>query len=38
MQTLLEISGSASTTIVFPVPIDLITPFLARGTGAEPQN
>jgi regulator of protease activity HflC (stomatin/prohibitin superfamily) len=28
LQTLIEISGSASNTIVFPAPIDLITPFL----------
>src|SRR6201993_4671238 len=31
LQTLLEISGSASTTIVFPAPIDLIRPFIERG-------
>jgi len=30
LQTLLELSGSASTTIVFPAPIDLIKPFLER--------
>jgi regulator of protease activity HflC (stomatin/prohibitin superfamily) len=30
LQTLLEISGSASTTIVFPAPIDLIRPFIER--------
>jgi len=30
LQTLLDISGSASTTIVFPAPIDLIRPFLER--------
>jgi regulator of protease activity HflC (stomatin/prohibitin superfamily) len=28
LQTLIEVSGSASTTIVFPAPIDLIKPFL----------
>src|SRR3954471_17845676 len=28
LQTLLEIGGSASTTVVFPVPIDLLEPFL----------
>jgi len=28
LQTLLDISGSASTTIVFPAPLDLIEPFL----------
>jgi len=30
LQTLIEISGSASTTIIFPAPIDLIRPFLDR--------
>src|SRR5712691_3203465 len=30
LQTLLEIGGSNSSTIVFPAPIDLITPFLER--------
>ena len=30
LQTLLEISASQSTTIVFPAPIDLIQPFLER--------
>src|SRR3954454_17832618 len=30
LQTLLELSGSQSTTIVFPAPIDLIKPFLER--------
>jgi regulator of protease activity HflC (stomatin/prohibitin superfamily) len=38
LQTLLEISGSASTTIVFPAPIDLIRPFIERGNGTEPQS
>jgi regulator of protease activity HflC (stomatin/prohibitin superfamily) len=28
LQTLLELGGSQSTTVVFPVPIDLIKPFL----------
>ena len=31
LQTLLDLSGSPTTTIVFPVPIDLIQPFLRRG-------
>jgi regulator of protease activity HflC (stomatin/prohibitin superfamily) len=31
LQTLLELGGSQSTTIVFPAPIDLIKPFLERG-------
>jgi regulator of protease activity HflC (stomatin/prohibitin superfamily) len=30
LQTLVEISGSASTTIVFPAPIDLLTPFIRK--------
>ena len=35
LQTLLELGSSQSTTIVFPAPIDLITPFLdrAKSTG-----
>jgi len=33
LQTLLDLSGSPTTTVVFPVPIDLIQPFLEhRGT------
>jgi regulator of protease activity HflC (stomatin/prohibitin superfamily) len=34
MQTLLELGSSASTTIVFPAPIDLIKPFLERADGS----
>jgi len=30
LQTLLELGSSQSTTIVFPAPIDLITPFMER--------
>ena len=30
LQTLLEIGADQSTTIVFPLPMDLISPFLAR--------
>jgi regulator of protease activity HflC (stomatin/prohibitin superfamily) len=30
LQTLLDLSGSPTTTIVFPVPIDLVQPFLER--------
>jgi regulator of protease activity HflC (stomatin/prohibitin superfamily) len=30
LQTLLELGSSQSTTIVFPAPIDLLTPFLER--------
>jgi regulator of protease activity HflC (stomatin/prohibitin superfamily) len=34
LQTLLELGSSQSTTIVFPAPIDLITPFLERADRA----
>ena len=34
LQTLLELGGSQSTTIVFPTPIDLIRPFLNRADGS----
>ena len=30
LQTLLEVSGSPSSTIIFPAPIDMIRPFLER--------
>jgi regulator of protease activity HflC (stomatin/prohibitin superfamily) len=33
LQTLVEIGASNATTIVFPAPIDLLTPFLERGDG-----
>ncbi len=33
LQTLIELGSSASTTIVFPAPIDLITPFLESRSG-----
>ncbi len=33
LQTLLELGASQSTTIVFPAPIDLLKPFLARNEG-----
>jgi regulator of protease activity HflC (stomatin/prohibitin superfamily) len=32
LQTLLELGASQATTIVFPAPIELIKPFLERGT------
>src|SRR5579864_161779 len=32
LQTLLEIGGANSSTIIFPAPIDLITPFLERSS------
>jgi len=31
LQTLVELGASASTTIVFPAPLDLLKPFLERG-------
>ena len=34
LQTLIELSSSQSTTIVFPAPIDLIKPFLERADGS----
>ncbi len=34
LQTLLEIGGTNSSTIIFPAPIDLIKPFLERGGGS----
>ncbi|HEX7312254.1 MAG TPA: slipin family protein [Gaiellaceae bacterium] len=34
LQTLIELGSSQATTIVFPVPIDLITPFLNRADGS----
>ena len=30
LQTLIELGGSQSTTIVFPAPIDLLTPFIRK--------
>jgi regulator of protease activity HflC (stomatin/prohibitin superfamily) len=30
LQTLIEVSGTPSTTIIFPAPIDIIRPFLER--------
>src|SRR5436853_4285304 len=33
LQTLLEIGGAGTSTIIFPAPIDLIRPFLERGDG-----
>ena len=34
LQTLLELGGQQATTIVFPVPIDLIKPFLDHPDGS----
>jgi len=38
LQTLLELGGSASTTIVFPAPIDLIRPFIERAESKQDGN
>jgi regulator of protease activity HflC (stomatin/prohibitin superfamily) len=35
LQTLLEVGGSENSTIVFPLPIDLIKPLLTAGEGRE---
>jgi regulator of protease activity HflC (stomatin/prohibitin superfamily) len=35
LQTLLELGSSQSTTIVFPAPIELIRPFLERGSASD---
>jgi regulator of protease activity HflC (stomatin/prohibitin superfamily) len=32
LQTLLEIGGAGSSTIIFPAPVDLIKPFLEKGS------
>jgi regulator of protease activity HflC (stomatin/prohibitin superfamily) len=34
LQTLLELGSSQSTTIVFPAPIDLLTPFMPKRDGS----
>jgi len=34
LQTLIELGGSQSTTIVFPAPVDLIRPFIERADRA----
>src|SRR5436305_616512 len=34
LQTLLEIGGASSSTIIFPAPVDLIRPFLERANGS----
>lgn len=39
LQTLVEISSERNSTIVFPIPVDLITPFLnGRGTASTPER
>ena len=34
LQTLIEVSGNQSSTIVFPIPIDLVRPLLEKGSAA----
>jgi len=34
LQTLIEISASQATTIVFPAPIDLLKPFVEGGSSS----
>jgi regulator of protease activity HflC (stomatin/prohibitin superfamily) len=36
LQTLLEIGGTNNSTIIFPAPIDLLTPFLEKAKGTTP--
>jgi len=36
LQTLLEVGAENGSTIVFPLPIDLLEPFLERATGGRP--
>src|SRR4051794_5680893 len=38
LQTLLELGSSQASTIVFPLPIDMIKPLLSGASGAEPAN
>jgi regulator of protease activity HflC (stomatin/prohibitin superfamily) len=38
LQTLVEIGSTNASTIVFPAPIDLISPFLERGDGQAPTS
>jgi hypothetical protein len=34
LQTMLEISSERTTTMILPIPLDLIKPFLEKGEGA----
>jgi len=38
LQTLTEISLENSSTVLFPMPIDLVKPFLAHGSTSEPSD
>ena len=33
LQTMLEMSSERSSTLILPLPIDLLAPFLGKGTG-----
>ncbi len=35
LQTLVEIASEKNSTIIFPIPIDLISMFMDRGAGAK---
>ncbi|HEY2715777.1 MAG TPA: hypothetical protein VGI73_06105, partial [Solirubrobacterales bacterium] len=35
LQTLLEIGSNQNTTVVFPLPMDVLEPFLAKGGGSD---
>jgi regulator of protease activity HflC (stomatin/prohibitin superfamily) len=35
LQTLLEIGSNQNTTVVFPLPMDVLEPFIGRGTAGE---
>ncbi len=38
LQTLREIAVNQSSTVIFPLPIDLIKPFMKMATGLNPEN
>ncbi len=38
LQTLLEIGGNQNTTVVFPLPMDVLEPFLKKGDGESPSR
>ena len=38
LQTLLEVSANQGSTIVFPLPLDMIKPFLARPDNGRPPD
>ena len=38
LQTLTEIGGTNNSTVVFPLPLDIVTPFIAGGTTASAEE